>query len=90
MLSLQIEKAAKSWRDGLISVDDQLDTIRRQCPELTSDVQALSHELHPSILNNLGLVMAVKGLLVGLCHSSQHACLTRSSLINASALISRT
>lgn len=62
MLSFQIEKAAQCWRDGLISVGDQLDKIRQQCTNLTSDVQALSHELHPSILDNLGLATAVKGL----------------------------
>ena len=62
MLSLRIEKAAKGWRDGLISVGDQLDKIQQQCTDLTSDVQALSHELHPSILDNLGLATAVKSL----------------------------
>jgi signal transduction histidine kinase len=62
MLSLRIEKAAQGWRDGLISVGDQLDKIRLQCSNLTSDVQALSHELHPSILDNLGLATAVKSL----------------------------
>ena len=62
MLSLRIEKAAQGWRDGLTSVGDQLDKIRQQCSNLTSDVQALSHELHPSILDNLGLATAVKSL----------------------------
>lgn len=62
MLSLRIEKVSQSWRNGLVSVGDQLDHIRRQCADLTSDVQALSHELHPSILDNLGLAVAVKGL----------------------------
>jgi signal transduction histidine kinase len=62
MLSLRIEKAAQGWRDGLISVGDQLDKIRQQCSNLTSDVQALSHELHPSTLDNLGMATAVKSL----------------------------
>jgi signal transduction histidine kinase len=62
MLSLRIEKAAQGWRDGLISVGDQLDKIRQQCTNLTSDVQALSHQLHPSILDNLGLAAALKSL----------------------------
>ena len=34
--------------------------IWQDCSDLTGDVQALSHELHPSILENLGLVTAVK------------------------------
>lgn len=70
MLSLRIEKASQGWRNGLISVGDQLDQIRRQCADLTSDVQALSHELHPSILYNLGLATAVKGLCRELCEES--------------------
>jgi signal transduction histidine kinase len=60
MLSLRIEKATKSWQSGLMSVGDQLEQIRQQCSDLTRDVQVLSHELHPSILDNLGLVTAVR------------------------------
>lgn len=60
MLSLRIEKVAKEWSNGKIPVGAQLEQIWRQCSDLTGDVQALSHELHPSILDNLGLVMAVR------------------------------
>jgi PAS domain S-box-containing protein len=60
MLSLRIEKITKGWSIGQISVGDQLEQIWQQCSDLTGDVQALSHELHPSILDNLGLVTAVK------------------------------
>jgi len=60
MLSLRIEKVTKGWNSGHMSVGDQLEQIWQQCSDLTGDVQALSHELHPSILDNLGLVTAVK------------------------------
>lgn len=60
MLSLRIEKAAKSWSAGRVSVGEQLEQIWQQCSDITGDVQALSHELHPSILDNLGLVTAVR------------------------------
>lgn len=60
MLSLKIEKVTKGWGHGQSSVPDQLEQIWQQCSKLTGDVQALSHELHPSILENLGLVTAVK------------------------------
>ena len=59
MLSLKIEKVNKVGTRGQVSVD-QLDQIWQECSKLTGDVQALSHELHPSILENLGLVTAVK------------------------------
>lgn len=60
MLSLKIEKANKAGSRGQASVADQLDKIWQECSDLTGDVQALSHELHPSILDNLGLETAVK------------------------------
>jgi signal transduction histidine kinase len=60
MLSLKIEKVTKDSGRGWMSVRDQLETIWQECSDLTGDVQALSHELHPSIINNLGLATAVK------------------------------
>jgi PAS domain S-box-containing protein len=60
MLSLKIEKVTKDSGRGQMSVRDQLETIWQECSDLTGDVQALSHELHPSIIDNLGLASAVK------------------------------
>jgi signal transduction histidine kinase len=62
MLSLKIEKATKATSKGDVSAADQLNEVWQQCSNLAGDVQALSHELHPSILDNLGLVTAVKSL----------------------------
>jgi signal transduction histidine kinase len=60
MLSLKIEKAATAWATGQKQVGELLEQILHQCGVLAGDVQALSHELHPSILDNLGLVTAVR------------------------------
>jgi PAS domain S-box-containing protein len=60
MLSLRIEKVTRGWGSSQKPVSEQLEEIWQQCSRLTGDVQALSHELHPSILDNLGLVTAVK------------------------------
>jgi PAS domain S-box-containing protein len=60
LLSLQIEKVTQDWGSGQAPVGDQLNQIWQECSTLTSDVQALSHELHPSILDHLGLVTAAK------------------------------
>jgi PAS domain S-box-containing protein len=60
MLSLRIEKVTRGWDSSQRPVSEQLEEIWQQCSTLTGDVQALSHELHPSILDNLGLVTAVK------------------------------
>jgi PAS domain S-box-containing protein len=61
LLSTRIEKVTQDWPSGQTPVGDQLKQIWQQCSTLTTDVQALSHELHPSILDNLGLVTAAKG-----------------------------
>jgi signal transduction histidine kinase len=60
MLSLKIEKAAKYDGYGEVSVAEQLEQIWQQCSSLAGDVQVISHELHPSILQHLGLITAVK------------------------------
>lgn len=61
MLSFQIEKVAGACRRrGHLLLVAQLEQVWQQCSNLTGDVQALSHALHPSILDNLGLVVAVK------------------------------
>jgi signal transduction histidine kinase len=60
MLSLRIERATKGWGRDNGAAQDQLALIWQQCSDLTGDVQALSHALHPSLLDNLGLVTAVR------------------------------
>ena len=65
---------------GQVSVAEQLEQIWQQSSSLAGDVQAISHELHPSILENLGLTTAVKsycrevaqqnGVVVELSHST--------------------
>jgi signal transduction histidine kinase len=62
MLSLKIERVTKQWSAGESQVGEQLEHIRKQCNVLTRDVQALSHELHPSLLDNLGLIAAVRSI----------------------------
>jgi PAS domain S-box-containing protein len=61
LLSVRMEKVTQDWAAGQTPVGEQLKQIWQQCSTLTTDVQALSHELHPSILDNLGLVTAAKG-----------------------------
>jgi PAS domain S-box-containing protein len=60
MLSHKIERAAEHRGGGQLTVAQQLKQIWQECSSLTGDVQALSHELHPSILDNLGLGTAVR------------------------------
>jgi signal transduction histidine kinase len=60
MLSVRIQKAAKYDGYGQVSVADQLEQIWQLCSSLATDVQAISRELHPSVLEHLGLTTAVK------------------------------
>jgi signal transduction histidine kinase len=60
ILSIRAEKASNAWRNKQVKVGDQLEEIRQQSSDLARDVQALSHQLHPSVLDNLGLVAAVR------------------------------
>jgi signal transduction histidine kinase len=60
MLSLRIEKVTKVLPSGQMHLGGQLEQILQRCSTLTRDVQVLSHQLHPSILDNLGLVVAIK------------------------------
>ena len=62
MLSFKIEKAARACKGTQSQLGQQLTDIWQQCSDLAGDVQALSHELHPSLLDNLGLVMALTNI----------------------------
>jgi signal transduction histidine kinase len=62
MLSLKIERVSKQWSAGEAQVGEQLENIWKQCNVLAHDVQAMSHELHPSLLDNLGLIAALRSI----------------------------
>jgi len=59
MLSMEVEKA-KSASSGRISATKSLEDIRQHCFEIATDVQSLSHELHSSKLDLLGIVVAIR------------------------------
>jgi PAS domain S-box-containing protein len=61
MLSIKMERAASDPGRGQKSIAAKLEQFWKECSDLAGDVQALSHKLHPSILDNLGLAVAVKG-----------------------------
>ena len=70
MISLGIEKLSKVWNSGSTPAVNQLERIWQQCSDLAGDVQALSHELHPSILDNLGLASAIKSFCREFSHKN--------------------
>ena len=60
LLSLELEQADESSNGSGARGNTQINDIRRHCAEIATDVQALSHELHSSKLDYLGVVAAIR------------------------------
>jgi PAS domain S-box-containing protein len=60
LLSMEIERANRSSVGSPGSTKQNLDEIRKHCSEIANDVQSLSHKLHSSTLEYLGVVAAVR------------------------------
>lgn len=61
LLSMELEQA-KSVSKGRVAATKSLEEIRQHCSEIAGDVQSLSHQLHSSKLDYLGIVAAIRGL----------------------------
>jgi PAS domain S-box-containing protein len=64
LLSIQIERLIQKAPESQAQLNEQLQALSTRTKELSSKVQTLSHELHPSQLVHLGLVAASRSL----CH----------------------
>ena len=60
LLSMELEQA-KSVSRGRVAATKSLESIRQHCSEIAGDVQSLSHQLHSSKLDYLGIVAAIRG-----------------------------
>jgi signal transduction histidine kinase len=70
LLSMEVDQATRSANESTYTTTERLKDIRLHCSEIAGDVQLLSHELHSSKLDYLGIVAASRGF----CHefSKQH------------------
>ncbi|MGA7318085.1 MAG: PAS domain-containing sensor histidine kinase, partial [Silvibacterium sp.] len=70
LLSMELDQANRSVNELPDAAKLRLKQIRQHCSEIAGDVQSLSHELHSSRLDYLGIVAAIRGF----CHefSKQH------------------
>jgi len=59
LLSMELEQANRDR--GYQDTKQRLQDIRQHCSEIADDVQLLSHQLHSSKLDYLGIVAAIKG-----------------------------
>ena len=60
LLSMELEQASRESNGS--SRSPKIEEIRRHCAEIAGDVQALSHKLHSSKLEYLGLAAAIRSL----------------------------
>jgi PAS domain S-box-containing protein len=61
LLSMEIEQTNRGTDGSLAATKRSLEEIRRHCSEIAGDVQSLSHQLHSSKLEYLGVASAIRG-----------------------------
>ena len=61
LLSMELEQAKRISNASGEATRQRLQEIRQHCSELAIDVESLSHQLHSSKLDYLGIVVAVRG-----------------------------
>ena len=61
LLSLMLEQLRRQPSDSADELGSSIDALQRQTSDISADVQALSHELHSSKLQLLGIVPAMRG-----------------------------
>jgi PAS domain S-box-containing protein len=61
LLSVELEQAERSSNESPTASKKRLKEIRKHCSEIAGDVQSMSHQLHSSKLDLLGIVAAIRG-----------------------------
>jgi PAS domain S-box-containing protein len=62
LMSMELERANRASRASPMAAKTNLVEIRKHCSEIVGDLRSLSHELHSSTLDYLGIVPAIRGL----------------------------
>ena len=60
LLSMEIEQANRTSNGSAAATKQNLEDIQKHCSEIAGDVQSLSHQLHSSKLDYLGVVAAIR------------------------------
>ena len=61
LLSIELEHANRARSGSAAQAQASFEEVRKRCAQIASDVQSLSHQLHSSGLDYLGVVAAVRG-----------------------------
>ena len=67
LLSMELEQAVRSSNGSNGAPNQKIEEIRQHCAEIAGDVQALSHKLHSSKLDYLGVVAAIRSFCREFC-----------------------
>ena len=70
LLSMEIDQANRASHGSVAATKSDLENIGKHCAEIAVDVQSLSHQLHSSTLDYLGVVAAIRAFCREL--SKQH------------------
>jgi PAS domain S-box-containing protein len=60
LLSMELEEANRTLNSSSEATDERLEQIQQHCAEIAGDVQALSHQLHSSKLDYLGIAAGIR------------------------------
>jgi PAS domain S-box-containing protein len=71
LLSMELEQVNRRTNGSGGSPNPKIDEIRRHCSEIANDVQALSHKLHSSKLEYLGLAAAIRSFCREFCQQHE-------------------
>jgi PAS domain S-box-containing protein len=61
LLSMELEQANRNTSESSGETKKSLEQIQQHCSEIAGDIQSLSHQLHSSKLDYLGIVAAIRG-----------------------------
>jgi len=64
LLSMEIDRANRTSNVSPTATKQNWEDIREHCSQIARDVQSLSHQLHSSTLDYLGVVAAIRGFCV--------------------------
>jgi signal transduction histidine kinase len=64
LLAIKLQQIKQDPPDSALELSGRMDELWKQASEIANDVQALSHELHSSKLEYLGIVGAMRGFCV--------------------------
>jgi PAS domain S-box-containing protein len=71
LLSMELEQANRGSNGSNAQRNPKIDEIKQHCGEIAGDVQALSHKLHSSKLEYLGIVAAIRSFCREFCQQHE-------------------